>query len=44
MGKKILKFLLLFIAVCVLSAGISALPIAQGKNLHKGLVDNNAES
>ena len=44
MGKKILKFLLLFIAVCVLSAGISALPIAQGKNLHKGLGDNNAES
>lgn len=44
MGKKILKFLLLFIAACVLSAGISALPIAQGKNLHKGLGDNNAES
>lgn len=44
MGKKILKFLLLFIAVCVLSAGISSLPIAQGENLHKGLGNNNAES
>lgn len=44
MGKKIFKGLLLLIVVFVLSAGISALPIVQGKNLHKGLGNNNAES
>lgn len=44
MGKKILRGLLIVIAIFVLSAGISSLPIMQGENLHKGLGDNNAKS
>lgn len=44
MGKKILKAILIVAAVFVLSAGISALPIMQGENLHKGLGDNSEYS
>lgn len=44
MMKKIFKGIFLFIAIFICSVIIAGLPINTGKNLHKGLGDNNASS